>query len=53
MSLHTSAIERIEPTGVRTADGELHEVDCIIWGTGFQTTDFMLPMQVYGRNGRR
>ncbi len=41
----------IEASGVRTADGALHEVDCIIWGTGFKTTDFMLPMQVRGRDG--
>lgn len=52
VAVHTEAIERIEPEGVRTADGELHEADCIIWGTGFRTTDFMLPMEVRGRDGR-
>ena len=34
-----------------TADGALHEVDCIIWGTGFKTNDFMFPMRVVGRGG--
>ena len=34
-----------------TADGTLHEVDCIIWGTGFKTNDFMFPMQISGAGG--
>ena len=28
-----------------------HEVDCIIYGTGFRTTDFMFPMEIVGRDG--
>ena len=51
VELTTSAIERIEPQGIRTADGTLHELDCIIWGTGFKAHDFMAPMQVTGRHG--
>jgi len=51
VEVHTDAITGVEAGGVRTADGSLHEVDCIIWGTGFKTTDFMLPMQVRGRGG--
>ncbi len=52
VELHTDAIAGIEPKGVRTSDGVLHEVDAIIWGTGFKTTDFMLPMEVHGSGGR-
>lgn len=52
VELHTDAITGIEPQGVRTSDGVLHECDVIIWGTGFKTTDFMLPMQVRGSGGR-
>jgi cation diffusion facilitator CzcD-associated flavoprotein CzcO len=26
-----------------------HEVDCIIYGTGFRTTEFMFPMEIEGR----
>ena len=48
----TDAIERITPTGIVTADGREHEVDCIIWGTGFRTADFMFPMDVIGAGGR-
>jgi cation diffusion facilitator CzcD-associated flavoprotein CzcO len=47
----TDSVERIEPDGVRTADGTLHRVDTIIWGTGFRTTQFMFPMEIHGRGG--
>jgi cation diffusion facilitator CzcD-associated flavoprotein CzcO len=40
------SIERVVPEGIVTADGALHEVDCIVWGTGFKTNDFMFPMHV-------
>ena len=48
----TEPIERLAPTGVVTADGRTHEVDCIIYGTGFRTTDFMFPMEITGAGGR-
>ena len=51
VELITDAIERIEPEGVRTADGRLHPVDTIVWGTGFATTRFMFPMEIVGRGG--
>jgi cation diffusion facilitator CzcD-associated flavoprotein CzcO len=51
VELVTDAITRIVPEGVLTADGSVHEVDCIIWATGFQTTEFMFPMSVTGRAG--
>ena len=44
----TDAIVGVEPAGIVTADGRVHEVDCIVWGTGFKTTDFMFPMEVLG-----
>jgi cation diffusion facilitator CzcD-associated flavoprotein CzcO len=52
VELVTDAIASIEPQGLVTADGRLHEVDCLIWATGFKTNDFMLPMPVSGRGGR-
>jgi cation diffusion facilitator CzcD-associated flavoprotein CzcO len=52
VELVADAIAAIEPAGVRTADGRLHEVDCIVWATGFRTNDFMFPMHVSGRDGR-
>ena len=47
----TEPITRVVPEGLVTADGVLHAVDCIIWGTGFKTNDFMFPMNVAGSNG--
>ena len=49
--LVTTAIDTVEPNGVRTADGTLHEADVIIYATGFQASKFLTPMQVTGRNG--
>jgi cation diffusion facilitator CzcD-associated flavoprotein CzcO len=47
----TDAIERFEKNGLRTADGELHEIDVLIYATGFRVDRFMRPMEVTGRNG--
>ena len=49
--LVTSAIERFEPDGIRTADGVLHELDVVVLATGFKTHAFMRPMAIIGRNG--
>ena len=40
-----------EPEGVRTTDGELHELDVLVLATGFHTDAFMRPMEVVGRDG--
>ncbi len=52
VELVTEPIERLAPAGVVTAGGRTHEVDCIIYGTGFRTTEFMFPMEVTGAGGR-
>jgi 4-hydroxyacetophenone monooxygenase len=49
--LVTSAITEITETGLVTADGEHHEVDVLIYGTGFQASRFLTPMRVVGRKG--
>jgi cation diffusion facilitator CzcD-associated flavoprotein CzcO len=49
----TSRIERVEPGGVRTADGELHELDVLVLATGFQVDRFLRPIDVTGRDGVR
>jgi cation diffusion facilitator CzcD-associated flavoprotein CzcO len=51
VELVTDPIARIVPEGVVTAGGERHAVDCIIWATGFQTTEFMFPMKITGVGG--
>ncbi len=49
--LITDAIATIGPTGLRMADGTAHDVDVIIYGTGFQASRFLTPMTVTGRGG--
>ncbi len=49
--LVSEGIERIEKSGVRTRDGQLHELDVLILATGFRVDRFMRPMEVVGRNG--
>jgi len=52
VELVTDPIARIAPKGIVTADGVEHDVDCIIYGTGFRTNDFMFPMEISGAGGR-
>ena len=51
--LVTESIEAIEPGGVRTRNGRLHELDLLVLATGFKAHDFMRPMDIVGRNGVR
>lgn len=44
-------IERIEPTGIRGTDGRLHEIDVIVYATGFDAHAFVRPMSITGTNG--
>ncbi|MER7448924.1 NAD(P)/FAD-dependent oxidoreductase [Nocardia beijingensis] len=53
VTVETTAITEITPKGVRTADGVLHEVDAIVYGTGFKGTEFLWPMRISGRGGRK
>jgi cation diffusion facilitator CzcD-associated flavoprotein CzcO len=50
VELVTEPISRLSEGGVVTSDGAEREVDCIIYGTGFRTTEFMFPMEVTGRD---
>jgi 4-hydroxyacetophenone monooxygenase len=51
VALVTERIAEITPTGVRTTDGVLHEVDVIVYATGFTASDFLAPMRITGRDG--
>jgi cation diffusion facilitator CzcD-associated flavoprotein CzcO len=51
--LVTDAIECVEPGGVRTVTGALHELDVLVLATGFRTDRFMRPMRVTGPGGRQ
>ena len=47
----TDRIVRVTPQGVVTADGTEHEVDTIIFGTGFQVSGNLTQMKIVGRDG--
>ncbi len=65
VELITEPIAEITPRGVRTREGSSpegrepqasgggreHEVDVIVYGTGFQASRFLMPMRVRGRGG--
>ncbi|WP_233531125.1 NAD(P)/FAD-dependent oxidoreductase [Antrihabitans sp. YC2-6] len=53
VAVETTSITEITPSGVRTSDGTEHEVDVIVYGTGFKGTEFLAPINVYGRGGRK
>jgi 4-hydroxyacetophenone monooxygenase len=51
VELCTDAIGHIDATGVTMADGRHYDADVIIYGTGYQASNFLTPMRVTGRNG--
>jgi 4-hydroxyacetophenone monooxygenase len=51
VQLVTAPIREITPAGVVTEDGVEHEVDVLVYGTGFQASKFLTPMRVTGRGG--
>ncbi|MFI5844055.1 flavin-containing monooxygenase [Catenuloplanes sp. NPDC051500] len=51
VDLVTEKITAVEPRGVRTADGALHEADLLVYGTGFTATELIAPLWVTGRDG--
>jgi cyclohexanone monooxygenase len=51
LQLVTNGIRTLTENGVETVDGERHEVDVVIYGTGFAATEFLSPMRITGRDG--
>jgi cation diffusion facilitator CzcD-associated flavoprotein CzcO len=47
----TDAIDHIEPRGVVTADGTLHELDLLVYATGFDARAYVRPLEVIGECG--
>jgi cation diffusion facilitator CzcD-associated flavoprotein CzcO len=52
VELVAEPITGVTAGGLVTGDGREHEVDCIIYATGFKTTSFMFPMEITGAGGR-
>jgi cation diffusion facilitator CzcD-associated flavoprotein CzcO len=47
----TTAIDHVEPRGVVTTDGVLHELDVLVLATGFDTHALVRPMEFTGPSG--
>ena len=48
----TDPITEVTEHGIRTADGSHHELDAILFATGFRVSDLLTPMVIHGRNGQ-
>ena len=53
VELVREGIDHIEADAVVTESGERHEVDVIVFATGFHANRFLWPMEVVGRDGAR
>ena len=51
-TLETSPIRRLTPTGIETEAGTVHEVDVIVYATGFRPSEYLEGIDVVGRRGR-
>jgi cation diffusion facilitator CzcD-associated flavoprotein CzcO len=49
----TEDIIEITTHGIQTKDGQIHQADTIIFGTGFAATQFLAPMQITGLKGQK
>lgn len=50
VKLITDAIKQISTSGIETTNNEFYDCDVLIYATGFETSVFLTPMQVIGKN---
>ena len=48
-----NGIREFTETGIITEDGMEHELDCVVFATGFDATDGLISYPVIGRNGQK
>jgi 4-hydroxyacetophenone monooxygenase len=51
VDLVTAEIDHIDEHGIVDADGNRHDVDVIVYATGFRANDFLWPVDVVGPEG--
>ncbi|UZG60222.1 flavin-containing monooxygenase [Rhodococcus opacus] len=51
VELVTSGIERVDQDGIVTEDGVHHQLDAIIFATGFHGTRYFWPLEIVGTSG--
>jgi 4-hydroxyacetophenone monooxygenase len=52
VTLVTAGIQRITERGIVDGAGVHHDVDVIVYATGFHASEYLFPMEVRGRGGR-
>jgi cation diffusion facilitator CzcD-associated flavoprotein CzcO len=52
VEVESREIASVSREGIVTADGTLHRADAIVLATGFQTSSFLAPMRIEGKEGR-
>jgi 4-hydroxyacetophenone monooxygenase len=53
VTLVTDPILKIKPNAIEVQGGGEYSVDIIVYATGFKANDFLWPMEVRGRGGKR
>jgi cation diffusion facilitator CzcD-associated flavoprotein CzcO len=48
----TAPIASATPSGLATTDGKAYAVDALVYGTGFEATQFLAPMRITGLDQR-
>jgi 4-hydroxyacetophenone monooxygenase len=53
VTLVTDGIKKLEPEGIECQDGSKYPADVIVYATGFKANEFLWPMEIRGRHGKR
>src|SRR5262249_12023854 len=51
VTLVTAGTKQINRTGIEDNSGVQHDVDIIVYATGFHATEYLYPMAIAGRTG--
>ena len=52
-TLISGGVERLTRDGIVASDGSEHPVDIVAFATGFRSNEYLWPMEIRGRDGRR
>ena len=53
VTLCTDGVERFDETGIVDAAGVHHDLDAVVYATGFRALEYLMPWEVVGRGGTR
>ncbi len=51
VELVRAGVDHLEPDAVVDSKGDRHHADVVIWATGFRPNEFLVPMEIIGRQG--